>query len=58
VVVVGLAMFVWGVLTGNFFGITPLELQAAGQFASVEAMTQGEGTWARLGRWMMAPAVL
>jgi V/A-type H+-transporting ATPase subunit I len=57
-VVVGLAMFVWGVLTGNFFGITPLELQAAGQFASVEAMTQGEGTWARLGRWMMAPAVL
>lgn len=57
-VVVGVAMFVWGVLTGNFFGITPLELQAVGQFASVEAMTQGEGAWARLGRWMMAPAVL
>jgi V/A-type H+/Na+-transporting ATPase subunit I len=57
-VVVGVAMFVWGVLTGNFFGITPLELQAAGRFASVEAMTQADGLWARLGRWMMAPAVL
>lgn len=46
IIVFGLATMAWGILTANFFGVTPNDLEAAG------------GMWAKLGSVMAAPALL
>jgi len=64
--VVGLATLVWGVMTANYFGITPGSIAETGGFTRVvdgkavpdyEALRAGTGAWAAVGRGMLAPAV-
>jgi len=63
---IGAATLIWGVLTANYFGITPQSLASAGGFVTVDeagakvpdfdAMRKGTGFYASVGRAMMAPA--
>jgi len=64
--IVGLATLVWGVLTANYFGVTPETLARAGGYvrqqedrlvADYAALAAGTDGWARAARLMMAPAV-
>jgi V/A-type H+-transporting ATPase subunit I len=64
--VVGLMTLVWGVLSANYFGITPGSIAEVGGFTRVvdgeavpdyEAMRAGPGAWATVGQAMLAPAV-
>ena len=48
--VVGAVTLVWGILTANYFGVTPGDLMKWGGFNSVQAMRQGRGFLAALGR--------
>jgi len=63
---IGLATLVWGVLSANYFGITPASLAEAGGFtqqtasgveADFAALAEGAGPYATAARLMMAPAV-
>jgi len=56
-IIFSLTILLWGVLTANFFGITPSEIQRAGGFESIEQMRSGSGLWALMGRLMLAPAI-
>jgi V/A-type H+-transporting ATPase subunit I len=58
VLVVGAGTVAWGVLTANYFGVTPADLLAWGGFASVEAMRSGSGLVAAVGRAMVAAGAL
>jgi V/A-type H+-transporting ATPase subunit I len=58
ILVFGTATLVWGLLTCNFFGITPKELAFAGGFGDVAEMRAGGGFWALLGRIMLGIGVL
>ena len=58
ILVVGVVTLVWGVLTGNYFGVTPADLMAWGGFASLEAMRDAPGLCAALGRVMTSLGIL
>ncbi len=58
ILTVGICTLVWGVLTANYFGITPNEIMAAGGFASVAQMESASGFYATVGRWMATLGVL
>ena len=64
--IVGLTTLAWGVLSANYFGITPGSLAEGGGFMQevdgkvvpdYEALRSGTGACAAIGRAMMAPAV-
>ena len=64
--IIGVATLIWGVLSANYFGVTPATLAEAGGFtretgdkvvADYDALRQGTGVWAATGRMMMAPAL-
>ena len=62
-IVLGLATIAWGVLTANYFGVTPNTIAEAGGFvklvkgkevADVGAMHAGSGGWAAVGNVMIS----
>jgi len=64
--IVGVTTLVWGVLSANYFGVTPANLAEAGGFsrevngkivADFAALRTGTGAWAAVARIMMVPAV-
>jgi len=64
--IVGLTTLAWGVMSANYFGITPGSLAEAGGFTRVvddktvpdyAALRAGAGAWAAVGRAMLAPAI-
>ncbi len=64
--VVGVMTLAWGVLSANYFGITPGSLAEAGGYTQVaggktvpdyDALRAGTDAWATVGRAMLAPAV-
>jgi V/A-type H+-transporting ATPase subunit I len=57
ILAMGITTMVWGILTANYFGVTPVEFMHAGGFDSIEHMEQGHGFWAALGTLMVKPAV-
>jgi len=65
-VIIGVATLVWGILSANYFGVTPGTLATAGGFtreldgkvvADYGALRQGAGAYAAAARTMMAPAL-
>lgn len=58
ILVFGAATLAWGMLTGNYFGVTPKELAFAGGFRDVADMRAGGGFWAALGRIMLGIGAL
>jgi len=58
ILVFGVATMAWGILTANYFGITPDALASMGGFASVQAMQAGQGLVAMLGSAVTAAGVL
>jgi V/A-type H+-transporting ATPase subunit I len=57
-ITIGAVTILWGVLTANYFGVTPADLMRWGGFASLEEMRRGSGFYAALGNTFRAPAVL
>ncbi|MCK4627676.1 MAG: hypothetical protein KAT56_01665, partial [Sedimentisphaerales bacterium] len=62
---IGACTLVWGILTANFFGITPIDIARVGGFvhsvdgtevADIAAMRAGTGIWAAIGKTMVALA--
>lgn len=58
ILVFGLATMAWGILTANYFGITPDAVAGMGGFASVRAMQAGQGFCAIIGSMMTGVGVL
>jgi len=64
ILVVGAVTVAWGVLSANYFGVTPATMARAGGYVTpgggvdVEAMAAGAGGWAAVGRVMMAAGPL
>jgi len=65
--IVAVMTLIWGVLSANYFGITPGALAEAGGYTretetgvvlDLEALAQGEDLYAQAARILMAPAVL
>ncbi len=56
--VIGAATLVWGVLTANYFGLTPDDMAKAANSQSVASMADGTGLWAKLGNAMVAVGLL
>lgn len=59
-IVIGAMTLVWGILTANFFGVTPETMARAGGFfvegdeaATYAALQAGDGIWATVGGIMM-----
>ena len=66
-IVVGFATLVWGVITGNYFGVGPAHMAQAGGYVQeldaqtvpdIEAMKQGTDAWAKVGSSMLVVAPL
>jgi len=57
-ITVGAVTILWGVLTANYFGVTPTDLMKWGGFSSMEQMSAGSGFCAALGSALRAPALL
>lgn len=62
---IGACTLIWGILTANIFGITPVEIAKVGGFvhsvngtetADIAAMQAGSGAWASIGKTMVALA--
>ncbi|MCK5271014.1 MAG: hypothetical protein KAJ52_00495, partial [Sedimentisphaerales bacterium] len=62
---IGACTLIWGILTANIFGITPVEIAKVGGFvhsvngtetADIAAMQAGSGGWASIGKTMVALA--
>ena len=49
---VGFTTLIWGILTANYFGITPKDIAKAGGFARLTEMNGASGLWAFVGTWM------
>jgi len=58
VIVVGAVTVLWGVLTANYFGVTPTDLMAWGGFSSIDALRGGSGLLAATGNTMVSLGVL
>ena len=65
--IIGACTMIWGILTANFFGVTPNEIALAGGFtqtvagdkvADVAAMQTGSGFWSAVGKTMITLAPL
>jgi V/A-type H+-transporting ATPase subunit I len=57
-IVIGAVTLVWGVLTGNYFGVTPSDLAMWGGFDSLKSMREGFGFCATFGKIAYALGVL
>ncbi len=57
-IVIGAVTIAWGILTANYFGVTPKDLMAWGGFDSVQSMRAGSGFWAALGKITCTMGVL
>jgi len=62
-IVIGLVTLVWGIMSANYFGITPESMALAGGYvqngvADFAAMRNGSGGWATVGKAMIAVAPL
>jgi V/A-type H+-transporting ATPase subunit I len=64
-IIFGAAAFIWGVLTANFFGVTPETMAKAGGFfvlgnehLTYQNLRDGDGGWAFVGNLMMDAAPL
>jgi vacuolar-type H+-ATPase subunit I/STV1 len=66
-IVVGATTLIWGVMSATYFGVTPETIAKAGGYVKgsggqetgdVDAMRSGGGTWASVGKAMMAVAPL
>ena len=64
-IALGACTLLWGILTANFFGVTPTDIAKAGGFVrevgqeqvvDIEAMQAGGGGWAAIGKIMVALA--
>ena len=59
-IIFGAAAFIWGILTANFFGVTPETMARAGGFfvegnedLTYQNLRDGDGGWAIVGKLMM-----
>ena len=64
-ILLGAVTVLWGVLTANYFGVTPKTVAEAGGFVKqteryteIDAMKDGSGGWASVGKTMIAVAPL
>lgn len=64
-IIFGAAALIWGVLTANFFGVTPETMAKAGGFfvegneeLTYQNLRDGDGGWAAIGNFMMDAAPL
>ena len=58
ILVVGAVTLIWGMLTGNYFGVTPESMMTAGGHASVTEMAQGTTVSDKVGSLMVSAGVL
>jgi V/A-type H+-transporting ATPase subunit I len=58
ILVIGAVTLAWGVLTANYFGLTPDDMAKAANCDSVSAMAGGTGLAANVGNAMVAAGVL
>lgn len=58
IIIVGIATMLWGVLTANYFGVTPTDMAAASGAADVTEMARGDGLAAGVGNAMVAVGLL
>jgi len=65
IMVIGFVTLIWGVLTANYFGVSPDTIALGGGYvkvidgktvADIDAMRQGGGGWSAVGRFMMGLA--
>ncbi len=59
-IIFGAAAFIWGIMTANFFGVTPETMARAGGFfvegnedLTYQSLRDGDGGWAMVGKLMM-----
>jgi len=59
-IIFGAAAFIWGIMTANFFGVTPETMARAGgffvegnEYLTYQNLRDGDGGWAMVGKLMM-----